>query len=1001
MEPTTSSSIVATNLSESWTEPRPRAPREKPRLWRYIIRSQARLSDLLSGLAIQVVILGIGVSLAVSWLTSQGNFDPSTWLVSRYLNSLGQHLFVAVGVLGTLGSVAFIASRGTSTEKSWNDAKKAWEKQLADWEARKAAWEKRIADENAEKQREEKIVAAVKLEAARGSATNSNIAAIGYTKTLLSQLQYTDCDVESKVTTYIPREADTRASQALLDTAQYPPNERTAGKIGIYVVGQHGIGKSRLVWETLDKMREEFKKQDELKKWTFMHYPSPPGRPFPFESIKEGDGVIILVDRLENYASLSDPRAWNWLNHLPEDAGGKVRLIVVATLRDSYDRKVRERLGPLLSRLDPVEVGGISSDDVQQLEKELLALDRPLHEWDGITPGSIIDGSATRETYEHLSVDAQDVLKVLRLLDSAGFGPDTRITKARVSAVADAVFDRPRLRWRAACDELIKQQLIYLTLIAPSYVRAIVARDRDVLKSVGDYPLNDYPLSSEDSDIEADERALPYMEIEDWPLLYEIFKEKRDDEALVTLGIAWWNSLLPFRPDETSGLPTKLDYLNRAADCFRTALDIRAASPAGDPSTQARVRGYLADVLLGLSTEMLSSDRSPTRLDVLQEAASIYQEVRKYNTDTTDPNDRDLWIRTTASLAGTFNERTKFLDGVAKTAQLVDAAVLVRTALDKVDEQASAEAKIYCKSTLADIRLHQAQIAETREEAARFLAEAYNAADDALRLRQESDPEAIDKVALAWDQGKRSYVLRFRASLASGEERMSLLKQSKAALDDTLDALSKAVESREKKERWLQDLLSTDVRMWLQALKADILLQLARATPTAGEVQDYLSEAEDLCSNIIDTPAKRNVPRREAWVRGVYGGILAELIESSEEWTHEDGEYVLDEALEQCDAAREVPNRESAPEDWAGTRLNTALLLLRRAQQLEPDRREDARSALQDARKYLDEALTVYSAPLYAAEHQQALALVEQIEQYATIWSEPLGPDHAARSTQP
>src|SRR5215469_16686174 len=244
MEPATSSSIGATNLPAIWTEPPPHAPREKPRLWRDIIRMLARLSDLLSGLAIQVVILGIGVSLVVSWLTSQGNFDPSTWLVSRYLNSLGQHLFVAVGVLGILGSIAFITSRAASTQKSWDDANNAWEKEQAQWEGRKAAWEKRIDDENVEKRREEKRNAATELAVARGMATTSNIEAMGYTKVPLSELQYWYCDVESDVTTYIPREADTRAFQALVDSAQYLPNERPSGKFGIYVVGRHGIGKS-------------------------------------------------------------------------------------------------------------------------------------------------------------------------------------------------------------------------------------------------------------------------------------------------------------------------------------------------------------------------------------------------------------------------------------------------------------------------------------------------------------------------------------------------------------------------------------------------------------------------------------------------------------------------------------------------------------------------------------------------------------------------------------
>ena len=119
--------------------------------------------------------------------------------------------------------------------------------------------------------------------------------------------------------------------------------------------------------------------------------------------------------------------------------------------------------------------------------------------------------------------------------------------------------------------------------LPPSYERVISAKSRDALSSVSDYPLGGEQHN---------------MEMEDWPLLYEVFKQQMDSEAIVALGSAWWNSDLPFRAGE-AGWPTKLDYLKRAAACFRTVLALRSAQPPDDPQERALVQWYLAEVLLG------------------------------------------------------------------------------------------------------------------------------------------------------------------------------------------------------------------------------------------------------------------------------------------------------------------------------------------------------------------------------------------------------------------
>jgi hypothetical protein len=939
MERETATAARAENLSESALPPLYREPFW---LWRGVIGLLAGLWQLLRSVAIYVIISGIGVSFAVSWLTSQDNADPNTWRLSQYVASLGQNLLVALGVFGILASVAFVAWRADLTNQVW--------------EGRKAA-EKEAKLRQANK---EEVTEAVESGVVKAAARmEGSIALTDYAPLPMRKLQPTDCAVAFVDTTYLLREADTLARNALREAAaRYQASEGTVGKGtsgiyqtseatigkgagGIYVVGQHNIGKSRLVWEALRAVPE-------LQEWTFVQWPSAAGHPFPVESMK-GRRVIVLVDTLEDYADSADIRVLSRLNRVPRDfAEAKIALIIIATARDGFDRKVGEKLAPLVGSLVPVEMGPISPEAAAELRADLETRGIEPHEWDAITPGSIITGRAMPETYKQLSEDARHVMKVLRLFDSVGFGADTVITKARVCAVADALFDVPRLRWRAACDELIAQDLIDWQWILPSYERVIVAKSSDALGIVSDYPLG----GEKDN-----------MEIEDWPLLYEVFKARRDIEAIVALGRAWWESDLPFRYAET-GLPTKLDYLKRAADCFRTALAMRDASTQDDPSVRALVQWYLADVLLGQNGCMQSTEQSPTRVEVLQEAAAAYQAAREYYTGASDP---DTWISLTTSLASTFNEQSKFAEGDAKGARLDDAEELANAALAALTTQTPAEVKIQCETILAYIHLHRAQLAVTREEAAGLLTEARAAAEDALRDRQESDPGAFNREALALAQGNCAYMLRFQASQASGEERISTLKQSEALLHNAIDILPEA------------EVSSADTRMWLQSLLADILLQLGRLAPAAAEVRRDLSEAETHCRDIMDTPAARNAPETLAWIQGVYGGVCAQQVEFAEEAKREE---LLNEAGDYCAAALDAANRESAPEDWAGTRLNAALLLLRIAQYLGPSERETACSWLAQGRAFLAEALGVYAAPVYFAEHQQALVLHEQIEQH-------------------
>jgi hypothetical protein len=918
--------------------------REPAWLWRTIIAVLARGWKLFHDIAIYVIILGVGVSFAASWLTSQATVDPSTWNVTRYVDSLAQNLLVALSILVLLAAVLFIMWRADDTEQRW---------------AKRKAAVTQAKQRELETEEVKRVVEAT---------VTASIASPDFTPPHpIATLQPAECDVIRTDTTYLERTADDLArnllraaaarTQASEGISRYLGSDRTSrsqtsgettgrGTSGLFVVGKHNIGKSRLVYEALHTLRE-------LQDWTFVQWPSAPAHPFQVTQMK-GKRVVILIDRLEDYAESPDKRITTWLSRLPIDfEREKIPLIVIATARDGNNRKITAKLGSLIGALQLVEVGPITREQAEQLTAELRAKNKEAHDCDLSSPGAIINGCAMPEDYEKLSSDdARCILKILRLFDSAGIGTDpVYVTKGRVCAVADSLFDIPRLKWRAACDELIRQDLIESKLLPPSYERVISAKSRDALSSVSDYPLGGEQHN---------------MEMEDWPLLYEVFKQQMDSEAIVALGSAWWNSDLPFRAGE-AGWPAKLDYLKRAAACFRTVLALRSAQPPDDPQERALVQWYLAEVLLGHNAYMETTDQSPTRLEALQEAAAMYRLARQFFSGT---DDTETQFNLTVSLATTLSEQARFLDGVARAAQLAEASALEEEASQQIDQQTSLEAVADFKSSVAYTCLYRAQIAATREEAARLMAEAVEAIQGALSDREQSDPAPVNLDARARAQGDVGYMLRFQASLASGVERINMLKQCESMLRHAVDILPAAEDA------------TAGTWIWVHALLADVLLQLARLVPAQAETQRYLAEAESLCDDVENSPALRNMAETVAWAQGIRGGVLvqqAQYAGEAERDTH------LLAAERYCAAALDAPNRESAPEDWAGARFNTALLALEFARHTDKDDVETACADLETGRTVLGEALEVYTAPLFAAEYQQALALRERIEQHATL----------------
>ena len=116
---------------------------------------------------------------------------------------------------------------------------------------------------------------------------------------------------------------------------------------------------------------------------------------------------------------------------------------------------------------------------------------------------------------------------------------------------------------------------------------------------------------------------------------------------------------------------------------------------------------------------METTDQSPTRLEALQEAAAMYRLARQFFSGT---DDTETQFNLTVSLATTLSEQARFLDGVARTAQFAEASALEEEANQQIDQQTSLEAVADFKSSVAYTCVYRAQIAATREEAARLMA---------------------------------------------------------------------------------------------------------------------------------------------------------------------------------------------------------------------------------------------------------------------------------------
>jgi hypothetical protein len=722
------------------------------------------------------------------------------------------------------------------------------------------------------------------------------------------------------------------------------------GKIGICVVGPRGSGKSRLIWE--------LHQQDTLADWTLVVWPRSPQAPYRFGAI-EKRRFVILLDQLEEYADAADELASRWLDGAPRDfATAGVALIVIATCRQMTDA-VTESLGALCASLETIELGPISEREAQALADNLTNLDRTPYPIDEppLWPGSIVHGreddqrrANSSQTEIPLSEDAMLALKILKLFASAGIGSGgdpPYLTKERVCAVADALFDTPRLRWREATDSLLSQRKVQW---AETSERAIFASSDEVLKDVVDYPLYGNNL---------------LMEVEDWPGLFQVFKATSDAEAMVALGQAWSNSPLPRQSFPNP--PTKMEYLMQAAECFRTALDVQyRRDKERDPFSWARTEWLLANALANQNTWMVSTAQGPSRLEVLQEAATAYQEALKHFGEDLDP---DSWISLTTSLAYIFSEQAKQMTPDAAAAQLQEAVRFATAATEALSSQTAPEVAASAWITQADTQVNCARRATESNAAAEWEDKAAASARKAL-----SQPAALSKASRGMALGTLGLVTRIQASLKTGEERATLLSEAVKKLREALDTVADDSEQ------------SAETRSWVQTTLVDTLLQHARTVGPTPQARVELDEAQQQCEQLLPTNTPLD-PDSLAGLQGAYAGVLAqqvhaEFAEESERVT------LLQKALDYCSAAYDMRNRESHPDGWADTCYSFAEVALEFARLQADTDRDSACKNLDAASQLVTEALEVFnaSAPAFFGERRQALDLAESIKQCETDW---------------
>jgi len=703
---------------------------------------------------------------------------------------------------------------------------------------------------------------------------------------------------------YISRNADTFVLNILkaMCTQNYQNNA-----LGICIFGKPGQGKTRLAWEAM---------QAELANWILVRWPHKAQAPFDF-SAQRGKQIIVWLDDLHEYANPNESLTINDLpRHFMEEGAS---IIVIATCRDGEDQlQATKYLGILLEQLIPVNLEGISINEALNLAKILTqdGLEVSSDEFDG-TPGSLIFGlQRMTSRYLNLANSAQNVLKAMKLLQSAQIHT---YTEKRVKNVSHYVFGLEIKDWRKS----------YESLDRSDFIRISISNNERILEPIAEIYLEkvviDYPTPHA-------------MLTDDWINLKECFQHYQDADGLNYLGLATrrqplntlqamyqfseecyilalkiyfdehehlnWagtqNNLGTMFADQAEQAPKEqaIKLLNKGIDAFNAALTVfsKEETPAGWIMVQFNLGN-----LLRQKSSLVNDEEKLKLLDnVLQNFADILK---------IEPQEGIVAAEILSSLAFALCDKASLVEK-DKQNQLFDMAFELLRGVVALHAQGHLPfAWASAQTNLGAALSRKANLANNQEERRDLLKQVAQAHRAALTVfTKQGTPQ--DWARAQFNLGA---TLRDNAALVEGEERYKFLKEANEAYRAALAVFSKEY---------------TPINWSSTQYQLGNILQHQAQLINGEERLEHLNQALQAYNAALEVYKKANFPSEWAKTQDNLGQALyskARLLDEQEEHS------LLEESIQAFHKALEVYAQEDTQAAWYSAQLNLGISIHRLA----------------------------------------------------------------------
>jgi tetratricopeptide (TPR) repeat protein len=269
-------------------------------------------------------------------------------------------------------------------------------------------------------------------------------------------------------------------------------------KIGILILGESNVGKTRLAIEALHTTLPDW----HLLRWN----PDMEDTDILLPSAVRTRGVVMFIDDLQDYAPAPGQRE-SGLHDAPnfrtvrlraaiESLRGTVaRCVVVATCRQEDEAKVLAAVPWLTMVLAPIPLTRFNTDENDPRSREVIELFKEhgsveTGEWDG-TIGSLVLG-LVRKRSQYLALGGTLPAITLRAMTLLRFAGITLLTEARIRATCAQVFGCAEIlndlaSWREVEDELIRLQFVSLQR-SDGELALLIRKDVYFTHVITDYP---------------------------------------------------------------------------------------------------------------------------------------------------------------------------------------------------------------------------------------------------------------------------------------------------------------------------------------------------------------------------------------------------------------------------------------------------------------------------------------------------------------------------------